>query len=130
MTDLMKYHKSCPFLGNFQSLIILNLDFAGNFSSSVTPWLTYSNIYFMKLHLSNWKLAWHVWNTLHTHSRYTSMASKLLQNINISLIIVMLPETSFLSRTKNSSVYITVTCLLIRVPKFRKVSINVIYYSS
>ena len=48
---------------------------------------------------------------------YTMMASKLLQNSNISSIIIMLPKIKILSPMKNPSISVTVTCSLTRVTK-------------
>ena len=77
-------------------------------------------------HLSNQNITRYFWNSLHTHSGYTGMDSKLLNNSKISSIILMLPEIRFLSPIKTSSVFVTVTCSLARVTILKRVSINII----
>ena len=57
------------------------------------------------------------------------MAPKLFHNSNIPLIVVLLPVI-FFSPIKTSSVSVTETYSLIRVPIFRRVSSNIIPHSS
>ena len=57
------------------------------------------------------------------------MAFKLLLNSKISSIIVLIPDISFLFTINTSSISVTVTCSLIKVPMLQRVNINIIAYS-
>ena len=126
----MNDNKTYPSVCNFQSLIRSNFDCAGQFASLLTLWQIYPILSFKKSYLSKRNPTRYFWKNLHTNSRYTRMAPKLLQNIKISSIIALIPEIGFLSSMKTSSISITVTCSLIRVPILRRVYINIISHSS
>ena len=84
--------------------------------------------FLLRGHICPTKCSHGILEKLHTNSRYTRMALKLLQNSKISSIIVLLADIIFLSTIKTSYVSVTVTCSLIRVLILRRVSINIIYH--